>query len=170
LGPNGWTTPLVGIATYLSALPVVIAAMIVTLIMMSIASQFAPANGAIATPVHPIVEQILRGDWTIRLQLLFVAVFAAVPEEIMFRGVLYRHLREATSKLGGIGSVIFASLISSFVFAVIHPQGLFGIPILMSLAMVFAIVREWRGSLVPCMIAHAMVNAGTSLILLMIAD
>ena len=69
-----------------------------------------------------------------------------------------------------MGRVAFATLISSFVFAVIHPQGLFGIPILMSVAVVFALVREWRGSVVPSMITHALVNAGTTTILLLIAD
>ena len=169
-GPQAWSAPFVGVAAYLSALPVVGLAMIVTLLMMAVASQFAGAGDATAAPIHPIVEPILRGNWTLRLQLMFVAVFAAVPEEIMFRGVLYRHLREAGARFGYLGSVAFATFISSFVFAVIHPQGLFGIPILMSLAIVFALVREWRGSLIPSIIAHALVNAGTSSVLLLIAD
>ncbi len=169
-GPQRWASPLIGFAAYLSALPILGVAMIVTLAMMAVAHQFAGSGDAAATPVHPIVEPILRGNWSVRLQLLFVAVFAAVPEEIMFRGFLYRHLRESKTRFGYLGGVTFAALISSLIFAVIHPQGLFGIPILMSLAMVFAITREWRGSLVPCMIAHALVNAGTSGVLFMIAD
>jgi membrane protease YdiL (CAAX protease family) len=88
----------------------------------------------------------------------------------MFRGVLYRHLREAGTKFGYVIGVAFAALMSSFVFAVIHPQGLFGIPILMGLAVVFALAREWRGTIFPAMIAHALVNAGTSTVLLLIAD
>ena len=95
---------------------------------------------------------------------------AAVPEEIMFRGVLYRHLREVGAKWGYFVAVALATLVSSFVFAAIHPQGLFGIPILMGLAIVFALVREWRGSVFPSMIAHALVNAGTSTVLFLIAD
>ena len=70
---------------------------------------------------------------------------------------------------GYVGSVLFAAIVSSFVFAAIHPQGLFGIPILMTLAIVFALAREWRGSLRPSMIAHAMVNAGTTTLLFLIA-
>ena len=88
----------------------------------------------------------------------------------MFRGVLYRHLREAAGNWNYIAKVIFAALVSSFVFAVIHPQGLLGIPILMSIAIVLAFTREWRSSLVPCMITHAMINAGTTLLLFSIAD
>ena len=169
-GRDAWSIPFVGIGGYLSALPVVGVAMVITLLMMAVASSFAGDGDATGSPIHPIVEPILRGNWTVRLQLLLVAVFASVPEEIMFRGVLYRHLRDAGSKLGYVGSVIFAMLLNSFVFAVIHPQGLFGIPILMSLAMVFTLVREWRGTIIPSIIAHALVNAGTSTMLLLIAD
>ena len=169
-GPQPWSVPFVGVGAYLSALPVVGVAMIVTLLMMAVASQFAGEGDSTGGPIHPIVEPILRGSWTIRLQLLFIAVFAAVPEEIFFRGVLYRHLREVGTKVGYVVGVAFAALTSSFVFAAIHPQGLFGIPILMGLAVVFALVREWRGSIVPSMIAHALVNAGTSTVLLLIAD
>ena len=170
LGRNAWTAPFIGLGAYLSALPFVGVALIITLVMMQVANQFAGAGNSLGPTAHPIVGPILQGSWTLRLQLLFVAVFAAVPEEIMFRGVLYRHFREAGSKFGYIGSVLFAAFISSFVFAAIHPQGLFGIPTLMSVAIVFAIVREWRGSLVPSMVAHALVNAGTSSILFLIAD
>jgi membrane protease YdiL (CAAX protease family) len=169
-GQRPWASPFIGIGTYLFALPVVAVGMVITLLMMAVASQFAEPGVGTQAPMHPIVEPILRGNWTARLQLLFLVVFAAVPEEIMFRGVLYRHLREAGTRFGDIGRVLFATLITSFVFAVIHPQGLFGVPILMGLASVFALVREWRGSLIPAMIAHAMVNAGTSGVLLLIAD
>lgn len=170
LGPQPWLTPFIGVGTYLSALPLVGVAMIVTLFMIQIASQFAGPGEGTGGPVHPIVEPILRGNWTVRVQLLIVAVFAAVPEEIFFRGFLYRHLRELGLKAGYLFGIAFACIFSSFIFAAIHPQGLFGIPILMSLAMVFALAREWRGSIIPSMIAHAMVNAGTTTVLFLIAD
>jgi membrane protease YdiL (CAAX protease family) len=169
LGRQRWSVPFVGVGTYLSALPVVLIALIVTVAMMSVATRLGIANDQSA-PVHPIIEPMLRGSWWLRLQIVFIAVFAAVPEEIMFRGVLYRHLREASAERGYIASVLIAALVSSLVFAAIHPQGVFGIPVLMSLAIVFALAREWRGSLVPSMIAHAMVNAGTSTVLLLLAD
>lgn len=170
LGPQPWLAPFVGLGAYLSALPLVGVAMIVTLVMMKVASQFAGPGEGTGGPMHPIVEPLLRGNWTVRLQLLLVAVFAAVPEEIFFRGFLYRHLRELGIKAGYVLGVAFACIFSSFVFAAIHPQGVFGIPILMTLAMVFALTREWRGSIVPSMIAHALVNAGTTTILFLIAD
>ena len=168
--PQTWLSPFIGLGAYLCALPMVVVAMLFTLLMMAIVSQFIPGDGSVAGPMHPVAEPILHGSWTIRLQLLFLVVFAAIPEEIMFRGVLYRHLREASSWFGDIGRVIFATAVNSLIFAAIHPQGIFGIPLLMSLAIVFSVVREWRGSLVPSMIAHALVNAGTTSILLLIGD
>ena len=169
-GTDAWSTPFLGIGAYLAALPALLVAMLFTLLMMFVASQLSGAGDDVSPPVHPIVEPLFRGSWTVKWQLVFIAVFAAVPEEIMFRGVLYRHLRESGKSLGYVGSVAFGAIISSLVFAAIHPQGLFGIPILMTLATVFALTREWRGSLVPSIIAHALVNAGTSGVLLLIAD
>lgn len=169
-GKPKWVAPFIGMATYVSAMPMIGVAMFVTIIMMQIAAAFAGGGDGVASPAHPIVEPILRGNWGVRLQLMFVAVFAAVPEEIMFRGFLYRHLREVASRLGYVASVFIAIVVSSLIFAAIHPQGIMGIPILMAVAVAFALVREWRGSLVPSMVAHALVNAGTSCILFLMAD
>lgn len=165
-----WTPPFVGVGSYLAALPLLGCAMVITLVLMKISNQFATPGDSAATPIHPIVEPILRGDWSLRMLLMFVAVFAAVPEEIMFRGVLYRHLRDSGSRPGSFGRMIFAMLLSSFIFAAIHPQGLFGIPTLMTIALVLSVVREWRGSLIPCMITHGMVNAVTTSVLFLMAD
>lgn len=169
-GRQSWTNPFVGIATYLSAFPVLVAGAVIALGMMAIARRLGLASEEGSTPIHPVVEPILRGNWPARLRVLLVVVFAAVPEEIMFRGVFYRHLRELGARFRYIGSVLFATFFSSFVFAAIHPQGLVGIPLLMGLAMVFAMAREWRGTLIPSMIAHACVNAGTSCILFLLGD
>jgi membrane protease YdiL (CAAX protease family) len=73
--------------------------------------------------------------------------------------VLYRHMREATQQWAFLLSFVVSALVVSFVFAVIHPQGFVAVPALMSLALGFTILREWRGSLISCMIAHGMNNA-----------
>ncbi len=110
-------------------------------------------------PAHPITEILARPDPWVRFQVFLLAcVMAPVLEELMFRGFLYRHLRELTGDLGRFWSFVISALTVSFVFAVIHPQGVLGIPMLMALAFAFALLREWRGSLVPCMIAHALNN------------
>ena len=87
----------------------------------------------------------------------------------MFRGVLYRHLREMSDRLGFTLSVILSALIVSFVFAVIHPQGLLGVPVLMGLALAFNLAREWRGTLIPAMIAHGINNGAVTLLLYLVA-
>jgi membrane protease YdiL (CAAX protease family) len=83
----------------------------------------------------------------------------------MFRGVLYRHLRDSTRPLRPWQSVLVSALLVSFLFAVIHPQGFLGVPPLMALALAFTLMREWRGTLLPPMIAHG-VNNGVATLLL----
>ena len=66
-----------------------------------------PTGGEFAAPVgpeHPIVEQLANPTPLDLARLLFLAaVVAPICEEIVFRGVFYRHLREATG--GMLGSV-----------------------------------------------------------------
>ncbi len=88
----------------------------------------------------------------------------------MFRGVLYRHLREAGYRWGKVWSIAAATALTSFVFAVIHPQGWLGVPPLMALATAFTLTREWRGSLLPSMVAHSIQNSMTMILLLTIYD
>jgi len=89
----------------------------------------------------------------------------------MFRGVLYRHLREASSRLGYFWSVMLSATVAGFVFAAIHPQGLIAIPALMAIAFGLTLVREWRGTLIPGMVTHGVHNGILLLIaLLMLGD
>jgi membrane protease YdiL (CAAX protease family) len=85
----------------------------------------------------------------------------------MFRGVLYRNLRGSTTWLGYGLSVFFSATVVSFIIAVIHPQGIIFVPLLMSLAYGFALAREWRGTLIPGMVAHGFSN-GVLMTLLML--
>jgi membrane protease YdiL (CAAX protease family) len=88
----------------------------------------------------------------------------------MFRGVLYRHLREASARLGAWISVIASALVVSFLFAVIHPQGIVAVPVLMSLAFGFTMMREWRGTLIPGMVAHGLNNGLVTLLMFLILE
>src|SRR5262249_15293611 len=110
-----------------------------------------------------------KADFWMIVQLLFLAsVVAPLVEETMFRGVLHRHLREASRRWGGFLSFLVSSAIISFLFAAIHPQGWIAIPPLMALAVGFSIAREWRGSLLPSMVAHGLHN-GALLVMLFLA-
>jgi membrane protease YdiL (CAAX protease family) len=157
--------PLLGIATYAMALPLVFVGVLVTVLIFMMEGAFQGFGSSadnfhpVHLPSHPVVEYVVGHDWWVRLQVLFLAsVIAPIVEETMFRGVLYRHLREVSAGLGLILSVLFSATLVSFLFAVIHPQGLETVPILMALAFTFCLVREWRGSLVPAMIAHGISN------------
>ncbi len=118
---------------------------------------------------HPIVDHLANVEWGLVLQIFLVASIAApIVEEIMFRGVLYRHLRELTGRWGFALSAVVSALVASFIFAVIHPQGFLAIPALMALAFGFNIAREWRNSVIPAMIAHGL-NNGLVLMVVILA-
>ena len=173
LGPRPRLNTLFGPLTYLCALPVLVLGIIIMYALMLGLKRFGLGTDPFepgAGPSHPIVNVALQKDWWVWLQVFLVASVAApIVEEIMFRGVLYRHLREASHTWGRRWSILASVLASGFVFAVIHPQGWLGVPVLMGLATVFALAREWRGSLVPAMIAHGLNNGFALLILLLVA-
>jgi membrane protease YdiL (CAAX protease family) len=155
-GRSGIVEGLVGIGTYAAALPFLAAGVIVTLVLTAIAKRHGQPDQIVG---HPLTPFILESGWWGRLEALLVAsVVAPIVEETMFRGVLYRHLRESTAGNGRIVSAGLSALAVSFVFAVIHPQGWLGVPPLMGLAFAFCLAREWRNSLVAPMVAHAIQN------------
>lgn len=148
-GGLGWVAPrgfvrecLSGVAGYVAGLPVFFLGVIITLVLVAVSK---------ATPTHPIVGETAGGPWQIALLYLLAAVWAPVVEETFFRGALYHHLRTRWGWL-------LTALISSLIFAMIHPQGWTMIPGLASLAIVFCAIREWRGSTIGGIIAHALHN------------
>jgi membrane protease YdiL (CAAX protease family) len=153
-----------GIACYLINLPIVFVGVIITIVLLLTQGALPGAAGgddfsSPASPAHPIVRFIAEADWTSRLQIYLIAcVLAPIVEETMFRGLLYRHCRELTARVGRLGSAAFSTVVVSLIFAAIHPQGLVAIPPLMFMAFGFSLAREWRSSLLPCMFAHGMSN------------
>ena len=172
LGRHPLVEAALGVAGYALVLPVFAIGLLVTLILVSIQrgqqlgdrpeEQFHPVD----TPSHPIVEWLQHPDWRLLLQVAVLAcILAPLVEETMFRGVLYRHLRNATARLGRGGSFFVSGAIVSFLFAVIHPQGFLAVPALMALAFGLTMLREWRGSLLPGMIVHGIHNGLTTFVL-----
>jgi len=53
---------------------------------------------------------------------------------------------------------IVSALIGGFIFAIIHPQGWLAAPALTAMGVGFAVIREWRDSLIAPMVAHAVNN------------
>lgn len=175
LGRTPFAEPLYGILGYIMALPMLVVGLILTLVLMGAYSIVAGGESQPlapgGAPAHPVVEMFAGANWWSIVQIILVAVVAApVVEEIMFRGVLYRHLRGATdvsasgdamaspTGFGTSVSVLLSATINGFLFAVIHPQGLLAVPALMSLAYAFALVREWRGTIIPAVVVHGISN------------
>ncbi len=171
LGKRPMLTVLFGPLTYLCSLPLLVLGLVVMFTLMLLLKRyglgsdpFEPGTG----PSHPIVGVALQKSWWVWLQVFVVASVAApIVEEIMFRGLLYQHLREVSDTWGRRLSILLSVLASGFIFAVIHPQGWLAVPVLMALASAFALAREWRGSLVPSMLAHGLNNGLVMLLLLM---
>lgn len=180
-GDIGWTMgkkplwePFLGTAAYAMTLPVMTIGLLFTLLLViatgfvggavDSVNEFAPPD----LPSHPIIEVISGADGWMQLQLFLVAAVAApIVEETMFRGVLYRHLREASARFGFLFSFLFSMIFNSFIFAVVHPQGYIAVPVLMGIAAGLTMAREWRGSLIPSMIAHGIHNGLIMLVLVL---
>jgi uncharacterized protein len=103
---------------------------------------------------NPQIEALTGGSsLSIRqLGILFilVAIIAPIAEELFFRGMLYPLLRQRWSPK-------IAIVINGLVFALIHFIPIL-IPGLFFVGMVLAWVRERSGSIIPCMLLHAVQN------------
>jgi membrane protease YdiL (CAAX protease family) len=168
-GRRPWLEPFLGIGCYAMALPMLALGVFLMLGLTALRDRLGlgpDEYGPSDAPGHPIVFWVARAHWWVWLEVFFVAsIVAPIVEETMFRGVLYRYLREATSRLRPALSVIFSALVVSFLFAVIHPQGFLAVPALMGLALAFTLMREWRDTLLPAAIAHGL-NNGVATVLM----
>ncbi|MDG2031960.1 MAG: type II CAAX endopeptidase family protein [Phycisphaerales bacterium] len=147
---------LAGVVTYAAAIPLLLVGAICFAVLSAL---YSLVFGAPPEPTHPIQESLTSGATGIILTYLLACVAAPIVEETMFRGVLYRYLRDISRRWLWFFSFLLSALVSSFIFAVIHPQGILFVPVLGALAVAFCIGREWRGSLVAPMVAHGLSNA-----------
>ncbi len=170
----GWTTGrgagvelLAAVGCYAMAIPLVVLALILTgAIIGGWAHQ---GFGTLATATHPAAEWLVEGTWWQRVQVLLLAcVIAPIVEEVAFRGLLYRHLRDATRTMRRGSSVLLSAAVSSVLFALLHPQGLLAVPALTAIALALTFTREWRNTLVPSIVAHGLNNAVVMAVLLTI--
>jgi membrane protease YdiL (CAAX protease family) len=103
-------------------------------------------------PSHPIVQEIRSDPIILILLLALAAIWAPVVEETFFRGALFGYFRSRWRWP-------FAAVLTGFLFAVIHPQGWLGVPVLTTIGFVLCAIREWRGSIIAPMTAHALNNS-----------
>jgi len=153
---QGWVVEsLLGLAGYVAAIPLIVIAFYGYHILTRVLGIDPESAG------HPYVPELLGASSALQVGVLFLMAVGIAPmvEELLFRGIFYGALRRAWGPVP-------AACVVSFVFALLHPQGLLGLPLLFTLGLVFAMLREWRGSLVAPVVAHALVNGVTSLLLL----
>jgi membrane protease YdiL (CAAX protease family) len=82
---------------------------------------------------------------------VMLGVLVPITEELLFRGFLYRVLRDKLSFL-------LTSLLVSLAFAVVHGQLVVGIDVFV-LSMVVCYLREKSGSIWPGVIVHSLKNS-----------
>lgn len=162
---GGFVDLLVSPVNYIAGMPVMLCGLICVLALTFLVSLFAapkPFGTSIAAG-HPIQDIITNGQWWSMMYIVLMACIAApIVEETMFRGVLYRHLRELSGDWARWGSVIFSALFNGLIFAAIHPQGFTAIPLLTVLAFNFSLAREWRDSLIAPVIMHGINNGAVT--------
>lgn len=152
-----------GVVGYVAMIPVFALGMGMTLVLALLANlvsgwlasqgsdPVARAEGG-SPMTHPVVVWVAEGDWKIKLAVVFLASgLAPLFEETMFRGALYRVFRDRWG-------FVVSGLASGFIFAAVHPQGWMAIPALTAMGFGFALIREWRGTLIASMTAHGLHN------------
>ena len=160
-----------GGVSYVSLMPFVGLSFIFMFLILIVMGLLQPAGSEFSSAGaggHPIQDQIAGGSFAVWIGVFLTACVAApIVEETMFRGVLYRHLRDMTAQTRAL-SVFLSAVINGFIFAAVHPQGLMGIPMLTTLAIGFSLAREWRDSLVAPMVMHGINNAIVTCLLMAI--
>lgn len=121
---------------------------------------FGLLDGDNSQPKNPVVD-LLGGGSTLVLLIFagMAVVWAPLAEESFFRGALYRHLRSRV----GMG---LAAIASAITFGVMHGYDFVLLVGVITLGFNFALMREWRGSLIAPMTAHALHN-GTLMVIML---
>lgn len=168
----GWRAPrgvprevAAGFCAYIAALPIYFAMAIVVVILMLIVEAIRTASGLPPSPPPTNrITEIVGGGNTAVLAMIFLlaTVWAPIVEESIFRGALYRALRGRFWLLG-------AGFLSAFVFAAVHGYVAVQLLMVFTLGVVFAFMREWRNSLIPCVTAHAMHNGFAMTVMLAVS-
>lgn len=156
LGERPGLEPVLGVAGYFMMIPIMVVGIILTFALLMLARL---VFGDIAMPIHPIAGEAEGSVSQLVFLLLLACVAAPIVEETIFRGLMYRHLRDSSRRMSPAGSILLSGLISALIFAIIHPEGILGTPAKASIGLALAFMREWRGTLIPSMIMHGLNNA-----------
>ncbi len=109
-------------------------------------------EGGAETIDLPLFDSPIAPTWPLLLLGSLTAVlWAPFFEELVFRGCLFAWLRP---RLGMWGTVA----VTSIAFGAIHPYSIDGMLMVASGGVVYALLREWRGSLIAPITAHMLHN------------
>lgn len=142
----------VSLGYYLAMLPILAAVAVVCVMIFTWITFLLTQGQGGGGPAHPMLESF-DSDSTFNLLIFFsmLCLWAPIVEEIFFRGFLLSHLRQRSRFLA-------SGVLTALIFAVIHPQGLFFVPVLMVIGFTLAFIREQRGSLYPAIAIHSLHN------------
>ncbi|MGV3618064.1 MAG: CPBP family intramembrane glutamic endopeptidase [Fimbriimonas sp.] len=133
-----------GIVGFLAELPVTLMLAMIGAALLS----FLP------TPSHPATQAVTQAENILSILplLLFGAIIAPIWEEILFRGTLFPAIGRVA------GSVLTGALVSSLLFALIHPQGPILVPALAGVGAMSCGLAYQTRSLIPSIVMHILHN------------
>lgn len=105
-------------------------------------------------PSHPVSEMLQTSPNPLLIAGLFftAAIQAPIVEELAFRGVLAPAIARVA------GGVVMGVLLSSLVFAAIHPQGIVAWLALAGVGAMCAVLTYHQRSIIPAIVMHAIHN------------
>lgn len=110
-------------------------------------------------PVGPPYQQ--ESTAALVLILLGTTVVGPFVEEVAFRGLIYRGLRNVLVGRSRVLAVLLAALAQTTLFVKLHPADSMTVLVLGSLAVLWAVSFEVTGSLWVPIISHSLYNAVT---------
>lgn len=140
---------------------VAVAALPVLLAILAVATQVLTraVNGPPAAPDVLGPFGGASGGFELIVFLMFTITVAPLAEEVFFRGFLYNSLR-------GRMNWCFAAIIQAVLFALFHPFELSVLIVIAIGGFAFALLYEWRRTIVTPVILHASLNIVAAVALL----
>ncbi len=145
-----------GIVGYLACVPVFMLGAVVSVILTFIESaiRHSITGQSPPPPSNPVFDIVSgkAGMLVVVMVYLLASLWAPIVEETVFRGCLYRQLRSKWQ-------VLPAAAFTALCFGVMHAYPVLMMGPVIALGFGFALIREWRGSLIASMTAHCIHNA-----------
>ena len=143
---------LAGAATYLAALPVIVAVSIIWQGLLKLCHIPAPPQEAVDVLRHA------KAGLPITLLLISAIIIAPISEELIFRAGISRYVRTRLPRWAAL-------LLPAFVFGAMHAN-LSSFAPLVALGLVFSLAYERTGRISTTIVAHAIFNLTSTLLVM----